>query len=112
MDQHIMSQGRTVKSSGCPGGTETIVWNVYSYLVPAMVGTNASTNEKHKFYNSTVQAISRGGEDLYAKFGALCACFVDKVSPVKTQVGNGLIKLLYFRYQTINMYKQDVFALK
>ena len=39
------------------GETETIVWNRCSYQVPAMVGTNAYTNENHKLYNSTVQAI-------------------------------------------------------
>ena len=40
-----------------------------------MVGTNASTNENHKFYNSTVQAISIGGGDCATNFGDLCACF-------------------------------------
>ena len=35
-------------------GTETIARNIYSYQVPAMVGTNVSTNENNKFYNSTV----------------------------------------------------------
>ena len=42
---------RTVKIFASPGGTETIVWNIYSYQVQAMVGTNEYTNEKHKFYN-------------------------------------------------------------
>ena len=61
MNQMRMIQGRTGKSSASPGKTETIVWNRYSYLIPAMVGTNASTNENHKFYNSTVQVVSIGG---------------------------------------------------
>ena len=39
------------------GGTETIVRNICSYQVPEMVRTNASTNGKNKFYNSTVQEI-------------------------------------------------------
>ena len=54
MNQPRMVQGRTGNSSVSPGGAETIVWNIYSYHVPAMVGTNASANKKHKFYNSTV----------------------------------------------------------
>ena len=37
-----------------------------------MVLTNASTNEKHKFYKSRLQAFSRGGEDCTTKVGALC----------------------------------------
>ena len=76
-----------------------------------MVGTNASTNEKYKFYNSTVQAISGGGGDCATKVGSLCACFVDMVAPVKTQVENGLSKLLDFRGQTIDMSDQAVFTL-
>ena len=46
-----MSLGSTGKISAFPGGSETIVWNRFSYQVPAMVGTNDFTNEKHKFYN-------------------------------------------------------------
>ena len=59
-----------------------------------MVVTNASTNEKHRFYKSTVQAISRGGEDCYTKVGALWARFFVMGSPVKTQAENGMSKLL------------------
>ena len=59
------------------GGTGTISWYRYPYQVPAMVGTNASTNEKNEFYNSTVQAISREGGDCATKVGDLCARFVD-----------------------------------
>ena len=81
-----MSRGRTGRSSAYPGGTETIVSNICSYQVPAKVGTNASTNENHKFYNSTVQAISRGGLDCATKVGTLCAHFVDMGYTVKTQV--------------------------
>ena len=51
-----------------------------------MVGTNAYKNEKHKFYNSAVQAISIVGVDCATKFLALCACFVYMVDLVKTQV--------------------------
>ena len=61
MNQLRMSIGRIGKISASPGETETIVWDRRSYQVSSTVGTNASTNEKHKFYNSTVQAISRGG---------------------------------------------------
>ena len=77
-----------------------------------MVGKNYSTNEKHKFYNSTVQAISRGGEDWYKKVGALCAYFVDMIYPVKTQVENVMSKIFNFRGQTIDMSDQAVFNLK
>ena len=51
-----------------------------------MVETNTSTNEKHKFYNSTVQAISIGVGDCATNVGALCARFVDMGAPVKNQV--------------------------
>ena len=81
-----MSRGRIGKISVSPGGTETIVWNVFSYQVPAMVVTNAYTNEKHNFYKSILHAVSRGGGDCTKTFGALCARFVDMGSPVKTQV--------------------------
>ena len=86
MNQLRISQGRTRKISSSPGGSKTIVWNKCSYQVPAMVGTNDSTNEKHKFYNSTVQAISIGGGDCATKVESICACFVDMGAPVKTQV--------------------------
>ena len=86
MNQLGVSRRRKEESSASPGGTETIVWNRCSYQVPVVVGTNASTNEKHKFYNSTVQAISRGGGDCDTKVGALCVFFVDMGAPVKTQV--------------------------
>ena len=61
-----------------------------------MVGTNASTNKKHKFYKSTVQAISRGVGDCVTKVGDLCAHFVDIGSPVKTQLENVLSKIFDF----------------
>ena len=77
-----------------------------------MVGTNASTNEKNKFYNSTVQAISRVGGDCDTKVGSLCARFVDMGSPVKTQVENGLSELFDFQGQTIDVPYQAVFILK
>ena len=66
-NQLRMSQGRTGKIFASLGGTETIVRNRCSYQVPEMVGTNASTYENHKFYNSTVQVISRGGGDFSKK---------------------------------------------
>ena len=59
-----------------------------------MFGTNSSKNEKQKFYNSTVQAISRIVGDCPTKIGDMCACFFDMGATVKTQVENGLIKLL------------------
>ena len=64
-------------------GTKTVVWNRCSYQVPAMVGTNASTNENNKFYNSTVQAISRGGGDCSTKFVSLFANYFDMGDTVK-----------------------------
>ena len=51
---------------------------------------------KNNFYNSTVQAISRGGGDCATKVGALCALFVDMGSPVKTQVEKWTEKDLWF----------------
>ena len=77
-----------------------------------MDGTNASKNENHKFYNSTVQAISTGGGDCATKVGSLCDHFVDMVAPVKIQVENGLNKLFYLRGQTIDVSYQAVFILK
>ena len=112
MNQLRMSQVRTVKISVSTGRTETIERNRYSYQVSAMVGTNASTDENNKFYNSAVQVISIEGGDYATKVGALCARFVDMGSPVTTQVGNLLSKLLDFRYRTIDMYGQAVFSLK
>ena len=47
MNQLIMIRGRTVKVSASSRGNETVVWKICSYQVPAMVGTNASTKEKH-----------------------------------------------------------------
>ena len=61
-NQLIMSQLRTGKISASSGGNKTMVWSIFSYQVPEMVGTNTSTNEKHKFYYSTVQSISIGRE--------------------------------------------------
>ena len=51
-----------------------------------MFETNAYKNENHKFYNSKVQAISRGGGYWYKNVGALCTCFVDMGDPVKNHV--------------------------
>ena len=81
MNQMRMSEGRNGKSSTSLGETETIVQNRYSYQIPAMVGTNASTNKNYKLYNSTVQNISRGEGYYTTKVGALCARFVDMESP-------------------------------
>ena len=58
MNQLRMMQVRLSKITPSNGRTETVVCNRCSYQVPAMVGTNTSTNEKHKFYNSTMQSIS------------------------------------------------------
>ena len=49
MNQIRIISGRIEKISASPGGKETIVCNRYSYQVPAMFGSNASTNKKHKF---------------------------------------------------------------
>ena len=99
------------KISDSTEGTESIVLNRFSYQVPAMVGKNSSTNKNHKFYNSTVQAISIGVGDCATKVGAPRDRFVDMGSPVKTQVGNGLSKLFDFRGQTIDVSGQAVFIL-
>ena len=77
-----------------------------------MVGTNASTNKKHKLYNSTVQSITRGGGDWATNVGSLCDRFVDMRAPVKTKVKNGLIKIFDSRGQTIDVSEQAVFILK
>ena len=106
-----MSQGRTENSSASPGGDETIVWNIYLYQIPYMVGTNAYTNEKHNFYASTLQAISVGEGDCSTKVVVMCACFVDMGAPVKTQVENGLSKLFGFWVKTIDTSDQDFFTL-
>ena len=73
-----MSRGRTGKSSASSAGTEKILYNRCSYQVEVMVGTNASTNKYHNFYNSTVLAISRVRVDCATKVGDLVARFVDK----------------------------------
>ena len=77
-----------------------------------MMKTNASTNENQKFYNLTMQVISRIGGDCGTKVGSMCAHFVDMGSPVKTQVENGLSNIFYFRGHTIDVYYQAVFSLK
>ena len=76
-----------------------------------MVETNASTNENHKFYKSMVQAISRVVRDCATNVGSLCACFVDMVALVKTQVENGLSNILNFRCQTNDVFDQTIFIL-
>ena len=91
------------------GGTESISWNRYSYRVPDMLGTNVSTNKKHKFYNSTVQAISRGGGDCATKVGALCTHFVEMEVREKTQVEIGSSKLFNSQGQTIDTSDQSIF---
>ena len=52
-----MSQGRLAKISSTHEGIETVVCNRCSYQVTDMVVSNSSQNEKHKFYNSNLQAI-------------------------------------------------------
>ena len=59
-----------------------------------------------------MQSISIEVGECTIKVGALCARFVEMVSPVKTQVENGLIDLLGFLGQTIDMSDQVVFTLK
>ena len=67
-----------------------------------MVGTNDSTKKNHRFFNSTVQEISRGGGNCATKVGTLCTRFVEMRAPVKTQVENRVIKLFDFWRQTID----------
>ena len=59
-----------------------------------------------------MQAISRVGGDCTINVGALCARFVDMVSPVKTQVENGLSNLFGFWGQIIDVSDQAGFILK
>ena len=109
MNQLRMSQGSTGKSSASPGETKTIVWNRCSYQVPAMIGTNTSTNENQNFYDSKVQAISTGGGDCATKVGSICARFVGMGTSAKIQVENGINKLFNFRGQTIDVSYQAIF---
>ena len=85
MNQLRMIQGSAGKISSYTGGTETVLPNRCSYQVSVMVGTNDYTNENHKFYKSTVQAISRGGGYCDTKVVSLCDHFFDMVSLVKSQ---------------------------
>ena len=75
-----------------------------------MVENNASKKEKHKFYNATVPTISIVVGDCATNIGAMCARFFDMGSPMKTQVENGLSKLLGFGGQTIDMSDQVVLS--
>ena len=77
-----------------------------------MVGTNASTNENHKLYNSKVQDISIWGGECSKTVVSLCAHFVDTVAPVKIKAENGISKSLDFWGKTIDVYDQEVFTLK
>ena len=108
MNQIIMSRGTTGKIATSPGGTETIVWNRFSYQVIEMVGTNTSTNEKNNFYNSTVRVISIGVGDCTTKFGALCANVLDMVSLVKIQAVNSLSKIFNIQGHTIDVSDQAI----
>ena len=60
MNQIRIIQGRAGKILASSEETKMVVWNICSYQFTSMVGTTDSTNEKHKFYNSTVQVIYRG----------------------------------------------------
>ena len=71
-----------------------------------------SPNENHKFYNSTVQAISIVVGYFTTNVGSMCAHFVGIGDPVKTQVKNSLNKLFDFQGHTIDVYDQSVFTLK
>ena len=95
MNHLRMSQERTGKSHSCSGVTETVVRNRCWYQVPEIVGTNASTNENHKFYNSKVQAISRGGVYCAIEVGALCIHFLSRI-PGKNQGGKWSLQALRF----------------
>ena len=76
MNQIRMIRVSTGKISASYGGNKKLVWKRFSYQVPSMVGTSASTNKKKKFYNSTEQDISREGGDCATNFGYLRSrCF-------------------------------------
>ena len=77
-----------------------------------MVERKSSTNKKHKLYNSTIQAVSRGGGDCATKVRALCAHFVNMGSLVKTQVENGLCNFFDLHCHTIDVSDQAVVVLK
>ena len=76
-----------------------------------MIVTNAYTNEKHKFYKSEVQGVSRGVGYYATKVGALCARFFGMGPTVKTNMENGLNKLFNLRGQTIEVFDQAFFTL-
>ena len=111
MNQFIMSRGRTGKRPASHWGAETVVRNKCSYQVPSVVGTNASTNKKHKFYNPMVQAISGEGGYCATKVGVICARFGAMGSLVKNQANNWLNNLFDFRGDTIDVSDQYVFTL-
>ena len=84
MNQLRMIWERIGKIPASSRGTETLVWKRFLYQVLVLVGTNASTSKKCKFYNSMVKAILRGGGDYDTKVVALCSHFVDMGAMVKT----------------------------
>ena len=90
MNQLRMRRGSTGKSFASPGGTEAIVWNRCSCQIPTIFGTNTSTNEKHKLYNSTFQAISRGGGYCATNVGSLCAVLLiwDPQLKIRQKIGS------------------------
>ena len=112
MNQMKIIQGRNGKRTSYMGETQIIVWNRYSYQVSDMFVINVSTNENQKFYNSTVQALSRGGGDCATKCVSLCARFIDVGARVKSQVENRLSKLFDFWGQNIDTSDRDIFTLK
>ena len=77
MNQLRMIQGRTGKISASNECAEKIVRNRCPNQVPVMVITNVYTNKNHEFYNSTMQANSRGGVDYATKVGDVCSRFVE-----------------------------------
>ena len=74
-NQIRMSLARIGKSLASYGITETVLWDRYLHQVPEMVGTIASTNEKHNFYNSMGLLLLLRGGDCATKDISQCACF-------------------------------------
>ena len=87
---------KSLKNHSLPWRKKMLVWSGCSYQVPVMVCTNAPTNEKHKFYNATVQTISIGGVECATNIVSLCAQFLHDIT-VKTPVENDPEKLFDFQ---------------
>ena len=108
MSQLIMRRGRTSKSSASTGelrqyyGTYVCI-RFQQCWEPTIIQrkiTIYKTQQGSKFL--------KGGVDCATNVVALCARFVDMVSPVQIQVENGLSKIFDFWGQTVDVSDQYV----